>query len=163
MFLEVCLHNSLPPISDAWLQVGMRKRETSITRLSSSCLCPLINSLIPMDIAMRRHPTQLSSYVLSANLKPPLPLDVMFMLLIACKLLRERNILQQSDSYDLKSVWLLHGWHVTAVKIKAAEERLPAAVFILVTAAKPTPFSDFEPSVYNTSDPWYLELCWKNL
>lgn len=74
-----------------------------------------------------------------------------------------RNILQQSDSYDLKSVWLLHGWHVTAVKIKAAEERLPAAVFILVTAAKPTPFSDFEPSVYNTSDPWYLELCWKNL
>lgn len=29
-------------------------------------------------------------------------------------------------------------------------------IFVLLTAAKPTPFSIFEPSVHNVSDPWFL-------
>lgn len=77
--------------------------------------------------------------------------------MIACKALRELQY--KTTEWFLGSLVILIVARMScnsAVKMEAVKERLATAVFLLLTAAKATLFSDFKPSVLIASDPWVL-------
>lgn len=135
--------------SDAGFQVGSWERKTSMTVLSGSCLGLPVSSLILSNYNM-------SSYLFTCwrQCKPVLNLPYQycdeFKLLIACKALREsRNI---TTEWFPRFLVIL-----TAVKWLVTLQwrlRVQKKDFLLLTAEKPSPFLNFEPSVYTSCDHW---------
>lgn len=88
--------------------------------------------------------------------------------MITCKELRESHF--NTTGSFLRSLVILTAARMasnSAVKIEAAEERLPTAAFLLLNAAKPTPFFQISIHLYIliTSNFWYFgtTLCFGSL